>query len=105
MAASILYLVMIFGGLSVVALLLVAANDAIAAYFERRSERASQVAAHEGLPLLLAPRSRTVASRARRAPLPLVLRSGAEPLRGPSNEPANDRPVWLDAAQRDVAHR
>lgn len=104
MAASILYLVMIFGAVSVVALLLVAIHDAIAAYFNRRVGRSSRVVG-EGRPPLLPPRTRIVASRARRAPQPLVLREAAEARTDRHSERADERPAWLDAAQRDVAHR
>lgn len=105
MAASMLYLVIVFGGLSVVALLLVGIHDAVAAYFSRRTRRVSQGAAEKGQLLLQPPRARTPAPRALRAPQSLLLRGGAEVLKDRPNDLSTERPAWIDSARRDVAHR
>lgn len=102
------YLVIVFGGLSVAFLLLVYIHDVVAAvvaaYFARRAERASP-AEHAGDPSSLRPtRTRTAVLRPQRTPQPLAPR-GEVAVKDRYSDLSSNRPSWLDSAQRDVANR
>lgn len=105
MAASALYLALIFVGLGLATSLLVAVHDAIAAHLERRAARSLVDGGGGGVPLPLpAPRQ---APRLRPSPRLVLVGEGGVAERSPERpaERGTERPAWLEAARRDVAHR
>ncbi len=94
---SALYIALFFTGLGLATSLLVAVHDHIEALLERRSLRSLPGGGEGGIPL---PLPATAPRAPRRLPLPRPALAQASPL-----DRANERPMWLDVASRDVAHR